>query len=164
MDPHSRRLLEAYDAREQGGVERSVLALGALGELAHWRPVAEELVARGWLEPARAPDTYLRTEDGRLALAGPLDVTLYTRPGCHLCDEAKAQISPLLRRAGARLRQVNIDADPALRTRYSLDVPVIFLGARKVAKLRVDLEQFRRQLDEARSSGLARSTDDQTRG
>jgi glutaredoxin len=80
----------------------------------------------------------------------PLEVTLYTRPGCHLCEEAKAQIAPLLNRAGARLREVNIDEDAELRERYNVDVPVIFLGARKVAKHRVDLEQFRRQLEEAR--------------
>ena len=29
---------------------------------------------------------------GRLQLAGPLDVTLYTRSGCHLCDEAKTRM------------------------------------------------------------------------
>ena len=86
-------------------------------------------------------------------MARLLDVTLYTRPGCHLCDEAKAQIAPLLRGTDAILREINIDTDPALRARYDLDVPVIFLGARKVAKHRVDLQQFRRQLDEALKSG-----------
>jgi hypothetical protein len=89
-------------------------------------------------------------EDAILAAARPLDVTLYTRSGCHLCDEAKAQIAPLLVAVGARLREVNIDADPVLRARYDFDVPVIFLGARKVAKYRVDLLQFRRQLEKAR--------------
>ena len=98
-------------------------------------------------------DGAISPEDQLLAAAGPLDVTLYTRPGCHLCDEAKAQIAPLLRDAGARLREVNIDADPVLRARYDFDVPVIFLGTRKVAKHRVDLKQFRRQLDEARRRG-----------
>ena len=93
---------------------------------------------------------YERTEDGRLALAGALDVTLYTRPGCHLCEEAKARITPLLRRVGARLHEINIDADAVLRERYDFDVPVILLGTRKVAKHRVDVEQFRRQLEEAR--------------
>jgi glutaredoxin len=92
----------------------------------------------------------MSAEDAILAAAGPLDVTLYTRPGCHLCDEAKAQIAPLLAAAGARLREVNIDEDPVLRARYDFDVPVLFLGWRKVAKHRVDLSQFRRQLDEAR--------------
>ena len=94
----------------------------------------------------------MNPEDAILAAARPLDVTLYTRPGCHLCDEAKAQIAPLLATAGACLREVNIDADPVLRARYDFDVPVIFLGARKVAKHRVDLAQFRRQLEEARRS------------
>jgi glutaredoxin len=88
-------------------------------------------------------------EDARLAQAGPLDVTLYTRPGCHLCDLAKAQMAPLLRRFGAALREVNIDSDEALRARYTNDVPVIFLGSRKVAKHRLDAGQFARQLEEA---------------
>jgi glutaredoxin len=88
-------------------------------------------------------------EDARLAAAGPREVTLYTRPGCHLCEEAKAAITPLLREFGASLREVNIDDDLVLRERYGWDVPVIYLGARKVAKHRVNLEQFRRQLREA---------------
>ena len=92
------------------------------------------------------------SEDAILRAAGPLDVTLYTRPSCHLCEQAKAQIAPLVKKAGARLREVNVDADPVLRSRYDYDVPVIFLGTRKVAKHRVDLGQFKRQLDEARES------------
>ena len=84
------------------------------------------------------------------ALAEPLEVTLYTRPGCHLCEEAKLLIAPLLAEFGARLREVNIDADPELHERYNLDVPVIFLADRKIAKHRIDPSQFRRQLLEAR--------------
>jgi glutaredoxin len=91
----------------------------------------------------------LHAEDARLAAAGPREVTLYSRPGCHLCDEAKAAIAPLLLELGASFRDVNIDGDPVLRERYGLDVPVIFLGARKVAKHRVNIEQFRRQLRHA---------------
>ena len=81
--------------------------------------------------------------------AAPLEVTLYTRQGCHLCEEAKAQIRPLLEEFGASLREVDIDTDPELRERYTNDVPVIFLGARKVAKHRVELKQFRQQLARA---------------
>jgi len=91
----------------------------------------------------------LHAEDARLAATGPRDVTLYTRPGCHLCEEAKAAIAPLLREFGAALREVNIDDDDVLRERYGLDVPVIFLGAHKVAKHRVNVKQFRRQLRDA---------------
>jgi len=89
-------------------------------------------------------------EDIRLSAAGPLDVTLYTRPGCHLCEEAKAAIEPLLREFGARLREVNIEENGVLTERYGSDIPVLFIGAHKAAKHRVNLEQFRRQLEEAR--------------
>jgi glutaredoxin len=89
-------------------------------------------------------------EDARLA-AAPREVTLYTRPGCHLCEEAKAAIAPLLREFGAMLREVNIEGDAVLEARYGSDIPVIFIGARKVAKHRVDVEQFRRQLLESNS-------------
>src|SRR5437762_3582085 len=90
-------------------------------------------------------------EDTRLAASGPRDVTLYTRPGCHLCEEAKAAIAPLLREFGAALREVNIDENAFLRERYGWDIPVIFIGRHKAAKHRVDLAQFRRQLQEAGS-------------
>jgi glutaredoxin len=90
-------------------------------------------------------------EDSRLAACGPRDITLYSRPGCHLCEEAKAAIAPLLREFGAVLREVNIDEDAALKERYGWDIPVIFIGRHKAAKHRVDLPQFRRQLEEAGS-------------
>ena len=80
-----------------------------------------------------------------------LEVTLYTRPGCHLCEEAKSLIEPLLAEFGGRLREVNIDTDPELRERYNVDVPVIFLAGRKIAKHRVDPIQFKRHMVEARA-------------
>jgi glutaredoxin len=89
-------------------------------------------------------------EDDRLAAAGPREVTFYTRHGCHLCEEAKAAIAPLLQEFGAKLREVYVDDDPLLRERYGWDVPVIFIGAHKAAKHRVDVKQFRRQLRDAK--------------
>src|SRR5258708_28785544 len=89
------------------------------------------------------------SEGARLAGAGPREATLCTRPGCHLCEEAKAAIAPLLREFDASFREVNIDEDSVLRERHGWDVPVIFLGTRKVAKYRVNVEQFRRQLRDA---------------
>jgi glutaredoxin len=79
-----------------------------------------------------------------------IEVTLYTRPGCHLCQDAKGVIAPLLAEFGAILREVNIDEDHQLTQRFGHDIPVIFIGERKAAKHRVDREQFRRQLEEAR--------------
>ena len=88
-------------------------------------------------------------EDVRLRTTDALEITLYTRPGCHLCEEAKAAIEPLVEEFGARLREVNIDEDRDLTDRYGWDIPVLFVGTRKVAKHRVNLEQFRRCLEEA---------------
>jgi glutaredoxin len=89
-------------------------------------------------------------EDTRLAAARAYEITLYTRPGCHLCEQARVAIAPLLAEFAATLREVNIDDDAVLRERYGGDIPVIFIGAKKAAKHRVDVAQFRRQLSEAR--------------
>jgi glutaredoxin len=89
-------------------------------------------------------------EDSRLSGRGRPDVTLYTRPGCHLCEEAKTAVAPLLREFGAVLHEVNIDEHAELKDRYGWEIPVIFIGSRKVAKHRVDLVQFRRQLEGSR--------------
>jgi glutaredoxin len=85
-------------------------------------------------------------EDLRLGASGPRDITLYSRPGCHLCEEAKEAIAPLLCEFRAVLREVNVDEDSLLKERYGWDVPVIFIGRHKAAKHRVDLAQFRRRL------------------
>lgn len=87
-------------------------------------------------------------EDLRLACCGSRDVTMYTRPGCHLCEESKAAMAPLLREFGAILREVNVNEDVVLKERYGEDLPVIFIGPRKAAKHRVDLTHFRRQLQD----------------
>ena len=144
MNSLEQKILAAFDS--PGARARS---LSDLGDLAFVKAVVPQLVKQGWLRATEAQDTYARTEDGRLQLAAPRDVTIYTRPGCHLCEEAKAQIAPLLKEFGARLTEINIDEDPELRARYDYDVPVIFLGARKAAKHRVDPAQFRRQLRDA---------------
>ena len=88
-------------------------------------------------------------EDARIAKSSAREITLYTRPGCHLCEEAKALMEPVLREFHATLREVNIDQDAVLRQRYGTDIPVIFIGARKAAKHRVDAARFRRQLSDA---------------
>lgn len=51
-------------------------------------------------------------------------LTLYTRAGCHLCEQAEAN----LRALDYRYSAVDVDADPALRARHGDDVPVLALG------------------------------------
>lgn len=86
------------------------------------------------------------------ATTEPPVVTLYTRQGCHLCDDAKRALEAVLPEFGARLRVVDIDGDPALRAQYDYEVPVICLGERKIAKHRVDPARLRRVLSEAQAA------------
>ena len=144
MDPTERKILLAFDRTGARG-----LSLADFGESPAVSGAVTRLVERGWLRPTETLASYTRTEDGRLQIAGPRDVTIYSRPGCHLCEEAKTRLAPLLKEFGARLTEINIDEDAQLRARYDYDVPVIFLGARKAAKHRVDLAQFRRQLTDS---------------
>ena len=73
-------------------------------------------------------------------------VTIYTRPGCHLCDEAKAAIDASGCAGEFSLEEVNIDEDPALGERYGDDIPVIFINGVKAFKHRVDPREFKRKL------------------
>ena len=111
--------------------------------------VLDDLLRENLLVAEAGGAMFRRTEAGRLALAGPLDLTLYTRAGCHLCEEMKAALGPMLREFGARLVEVDVDGDEELRALYGNDVPVLFLGARKAAKHRLDAKQMRRQLERA---------------
>jgi glutaredoxin len=145
------RILSTFDQ-----LDRSSLDLHTLFEFVGGNaPAAREavldavsdLVSQGFLSPGSGGDFYSRTEAGRLALAGPRDVTMYMREGCHLCEEAKTAMAPVLAAAGATLREVDIDDDPILLERYNHDVPVIFIGAQFFAQHRVDLPHLRRQLE-----------------
>jgi glutaredoxin len=108
------------------------------------------LVRRGFLREDGGGDFYRRTESGRLAVAGPRDITLYTREGCHLCEEAKAIIISLLPEFAAKLYEVDIDDDPELLKQYTDDVPVIFVGPQFFARHRIDPALLRRRLQHAK--------------
>jgi glutaredoxin len=152
MNRLSQRLLAAFDVLGGDSLEAGTLTEHAREHSAGDEQVLAELrrmAGRGLLR--EQDGRFYRTEDGRLAIVGARELTLYTRPGCHLCDEAKEKIAPLAERYGARLREVNIDEDPALRARHNEEVPVLFLGSRKVAKFKVDPEQLRRQLERAKA-------------
>ena len=85
-------------------------------------------------------------------------VTIYTRPGCHLCEEAKATINLSGCEGEFILEEVNIDDDPLLRERYGYDIPVIFINGTKVFKHRVDPQEFKRKLRRAGKQSLKPST------
>jgi glutaredoxin len=83
------------------------------------------------------------------ASAGSVIVTLYTREGCHLCEEAKAAILLSIASAGAELREIDIDDDAELRAMYNDSIPVIFVGADFFGRYRVDAKKFEKALEAA---------------
>jgi len=57
-----------------------------------------------------------------------LTVTLYTRPGCHLCEQALQDLQALQAQHPHRLQQINIEDDPALHKRLLEKIPVLEVG------------------------------------
>jgi len=78
-------------------------------------------------------------------------VVIYSKPECHLCDEAKAAIQAAGCEGQYTLEEVNIESDPELRRRYRYDIPVITLDGVEAFRHRVSPEQFREALRGARS-------------
>jgi glutaredoxin len=73
-------------------------------------------------------------------------VTLYTRAGCHLCDDAKQVIAAARARTDFDYEELDIDADPELRRLYNEEVPVIAIDRRKAFKYRLDMNEFLKRL------------------
>jgi glutaredoxin len=69
---------------------------------------------------------------------------ILSKPGCHLCDEAKEIVFLSVNHLAAEIEMVNIEEDPALFAEYSNDIPVIFLNERKIFKHRVDPEKLKK--------------------
>ena len=78
---------------------------------------------------------------------GVIHLTIYSRPGCHLCDEMKAVVTRTARSFPIVLEEIDISADPALEASYGLEIPVLVIDGKKVAKYRVTEEALRRMLE-----------------
>ena len=78
----------------------------------------------------------------------PTEVTLYTRAGCHLCDEAREAIDGLRAEGVAlALREIDIEEDARLRAEYAERIPVVEVAGEIVSELGADLHALRSRLD-----------------
>ena len=80
--------------------------------------------------------------DSHEANETPPHVVLYTRQGCHLCDDARV----LLERHGLRPTCVDVDADPQLRERFNDCVPVVEIDGKIRFRGRVEPRLLQRLL------------------
>lgn len=69
-------------------------------------------------------------------------VVVYSRPGCHLCDEAKAVIENSSCSDRFTLEEVNIESDDELLKKYKYDIPVVTIDGEEAFKHRIDPDQF----------------------
>ena len=75
-------------------------------------------------------------------------VTLYTRPGCHLCDQARDAIVAMRDGgAGFELHEVDIEADERLLALYLERIPVVDVDGEIVSELVLDARALRSRLD-----------------
>lgn len=88
----------------------------------------------------------------------PVQVTLYTRSECPLCDKAKEA----MRASGldVRIEEIDIDKDPELRRRYRHDIPVVCIGGAEIFRHRTTPEEFARLVRERNAAAVSKLADE----
>lgn len=77
-------------------------------------------------------------------------IILYTRPGCHLCEDASAVLLPLAQQHGLDIQTVNIMEDATAHDRWWAEIPVIVIG-KSVLTAPIDHTALRRAVEQAGS-------------
>ena len=75
-------------------------------------------------------------------------LTVYTKPGCHLCEEAVRTLTRLQAQTPFRLEEISIESDPALFAEYGEQIPVVLLNGKFLSEYAVDEDQVRAKLKE----------------
>ena len=75
-------------------------------------------------------------------------VVIYSKPGCHLCEEVKAELQKLQAAHPFELTEVNILADPATFATFKHEIPVVFVDGKQTSAGHFEALQFLRQLEE----------------
>ena len=73
-------------------------------------------------------------------------ITLYTRGGCHLCDDAKAVLDRVREQTGEGYAEVDIATDPELTAEYGDRIPVVVLDGKEHGYWRVEEQRLLRDL------------------
>ena len=73
-------------------------------------------------------------------------VTLLTKDGCHLCEDARAVVTAACRDTGSEFREVDITTDSALLRDYANYIPVVFVDGAPWDQLRIDEQRLRNML------------------
>ncbi len=74
--------------------------------------------------------------------SGEPRVTLYSRPGCHLCDDARAVVARVCAELGVGWTEVDITTDPELVRRFTEEIPVTYVDGQQHDFWRVDARRL----------------------
>jgi glutaredoxin len=74
-------------------------------------------------------------------------VTLYGKPGCHLCDDARAVVQGVRAQRPFELHEVDITLDPALHREYGERIPVLALDGEELFEFHVEEAVLLKRLD-----------------
>jgi glutaredoxin len=69
-------------------------------------------------------------------------VRMYSRPGCHLCDEAREMILALRERVPFAFEEVDVSGDDALELAYGIRIPVVLVDAEERFEIAVDGDEL----------------------
>jgi hypothetical protein len=75
------------------------------------------------------------------------EVVLYGKAGCHLCEEARAEVEAVRARRPFELREVDVSLDPVLHARYGERIPVVSVDGVEAFELGVDARELARLVD-----------------
>ena len=73
-------------------------------------------------------------------------ITLYSRPGCHLCDDARAVIEAVCSELGESYDEISISGDAELERRFGHEIPVTYVDGKQHDYWRVDPVRLRAAL------------------
>ena len=83
-----------------------------------------------------------------------MKLTLLVRAYCHLCDEMREDLAPLLASCNAMVELIDVDSDPALEARWGDKVPVLLAGEHELCHYRLDaiaVDRWQREMRDAAS-------------
>lgn len=90
---------------------------------------------------------------GSGGVRGAAHLILLTRRYCHLCDEMRAALAPLVAAAGVTVEEIDVDSDPGLESRWGEWIPVLLAGEHELCHYRLDRAALAKHLAARAASG-----------
>lgn len=78
-----------------------------------------------------------------------IQVTIYSKTDCHLCDEAKAVLHDFAVRYPLQIEEIDIESDKEVYEKFKHEIPVILVEGRKLFKYRIDKTKLHRAIRDA---------------